>query len=97
MPALSHVMASLKGNTLTLSGTDLEVSVENKLQVGGIEDGKALLPARKLLDLLRELPDVTITISITKSNRITVTDPEKKEYKYSGEGIENYPRDSANG
>jgi DNA polymerase-3 subunit beta len=92
MPALGHILATLRGNTLTIAGTDLEVSIENKVQVTGTEDGKSLLPARKLLDLLRELPDVQLSVSITKANRMTVSDQAGKKYNFSSEAVENYPR-----
>jgi DNA polymerase III subunit beta len=92
MPALAHIQAVLKGNSLSFAATDLEVSMENKLQVTGQEDGKSLIPARKFMDLLRELPDEQLTIQITKSDRITVMDQGGKKYNFSGESEEMYPK-----
>jgi DNA polymerase-3 subunit beta len=58
LPVLSNVLLVLKGEQLALTGTDLEVELVGKVQVdeaGG--DGEITVPARKLLDICRSLPE----------------------------------------
>lgn len=57
LPILSHVLMKLAGNRLELTGTDLEVQlvIQSATEVG--EDGEVTVPARKLLDICRLLPE----------------------------------------
>lgn len=58
LPILSNVMLVLNNNQLSLTGTDLEVEIVGRVLVeGGGEDGEITVPARKLLDICKSLPD----------------------------------------
>lgn len=57
-PILSNLLVTLKGSQLTLTGTDLEVEMVAKLELmGSSEEGEVTLPARKLLDICKALPE----------------------------------------
>lgn len=58
LPVLSNVLIQLKGKHLTLTGTDLEVEILGRLELeeSGV-DGEITVPARKLVDICRSLPD----------------------------------------
>lgn len=80
LPILSNVLISVKENTLSLTGTDLEVEIINTCPITNIENGDTTLPARKLLDICKALPEgsnLDITISderaILKSGRSRFT------------------------
>lgn len=61
MPVLANVLVELNGNSLTLTGTDLEVELKAQLEVEQTQEGGAItLPARKLLDICRGLPDQSL-------------------------------------
>ncbi|NUO19400.1 DNA polymerase III subunit beta [bacterium] len=92
MPVLSHFLADLKGNTLTLTGSDIEVTMQTEIEVQGQKDGRTLLPSRKFLDLMRGLPDVTVSIEANKEHRITITDTEGKKYQCAAESVDVYPQ-----
>jgi DNA polymerase-3 subunit beta len=57
LPILSNVLLSVKNNTLSLTGTDLEVEIINTCFIENTDDGEITLPARKLLDICKALPD----------------------------------------
>ena len=59
-PILANVLVRVKSNELILIGTDLEVELQVKLAVNSTEDGDITIPARKLLDLCRTLPDAAV-------------------------------------
>ncbi len=64
-PILANTLISVVGNQMTLTGTDLEVEMVAKAEVQCDEDGDITLPARKLMDLCKTLPDAAnITIQI---------------------------------
>jgi len=91
MPVLTHFLTQLSGNTLSITATDLEVSMETRLEVKGLKDGRALLPARKFLEEIRVFPDVMVTVEATESGRIKLN-AEDKEYNLSAESVQNYPK-----
>ncbi|MBT4855073.1 MAG: DNA polymerase III subunit beta, partial [Halieaceae bacterium] len=58
LPILSNVLLNLEGTQLSLTGTDLEVELIGRVEVeaGGV-DGEITVPARKLVDICKSLPD----------------------------------------
>ncbi|MCG6887818.1 MAG: DNA polymerase III subunit beta [Proteobacteria bacterium] len=65
LPVLSNVLMSLRNNTLTLTGTDLEVEMVAQVVMDSSEEGEITLPARKFLDICRALPeDAVINIEV---------------------------------
>ena len=63
MPVLSGLLVSLNGNELTVTGTDNDLSIRVQLEVIGIEDGSAVIPARLATDITRSLEPGAVTIS----------------------------------
>ena len=58
LPILSNVLLSLEGKKLSLTGTDLEVELVGRVELdsAGV-DGEITVPARKLVDICKSLPD----------------------------------------
>lgn len=52
----------VKGNELTTTGTDLDLSVRAVIEVIGIDDGEAVVPARLVADAVRYLEAGAVTI-----------------------------------
>lgn len=73
LPVLSNVLIQLKGQQLSLTGTDLEVEIIGRvtLEEPGI-DGDITVPARKLVDICRSLPDGSVIEFIQEEARILV-------------------------
>ena len=57
LPVLSNVLLQVEPESLSMTGTDLEVEMIGRVPVSGAEPGEITVPARKLLDICRELPD----------------------------------------
>src|SRR3990167_7675678 len=59
MPILSNIMLHIGDNELSLIGTDLEIELIGKsaFTPSDAANGKMLLPARKLYDICRSLPE----------------------------------------
>ena len=58
LPILSNVLLALEDKTLSLTGTDLEVELIGRveLEAAGV-DGEVTVPARKLVDICKSLPE----------------------------------------
>jgi len=64
LPVLANLLAQVKDGQLSLTGTDLEVEMVSRVAVEDAQDGEITIPARKLFEIVRALPDGSrITIS----------------------------------
>ncbi|WP_371375495.1 DNA polymerase III subunit beta [Thalassotalea aquiviva] len=58
LPILSNILLEVSGQTLTLVATDLELEMVSSTQINNMgTDEKVTVPARKLLDICKSLPD----------------------------------------
>ena len=65
MPILSNVMVMAKSDGLTMTATDLEVELSANGTANVAEPGEITIPGRKLLDIIKALPEkasVTLTV-----------------------------------
>lgn len=72
MPTLSNVLVKADENSLTLTATDLEIELVTTVNLVIDEPGATTIPARKLLDICKALPnEANVTISV-KGDKATV-------------------------
>lgn len=57
MPILSNLLLKAEGGELTLTATDLELELVTRVPVEVVQAGAITVPARKLLDICRGLPE----------------------------------------
>lgn len=58
LPVLSNVLLEVRGQQLSLTGTDLEVELIARVELDEIgEEGEVTVPGKKLMDICRSLPD----------------------------------------
>jgi len=73
LPVLSNVLIRLQGNNLSLTGTDLEVELVGRIMLDAAgEDGEITVPARKLLDICRSLPEASNIAFSTDNQKIII-------------------------
>lgn len=72
IPVLSNVLLNIQGNTLSVTGTDLEVELSTQTPlISATKNGSYTVPAKKLLDLCRSFPEYAeITVSFEESRAI---------------------------
>ncbi len=73
LPVLANVLLVLDGDRLSLTGTDLEVEIVGRIQLDnpGVS-GEITVPARKLLDICKSLPDEAVIELTEEDQRIIV-------------------------
>jgi DNA polymerase-3 subunit beta len=72
MPVLSNVLLSARNNRLSVTGTDLEVELVSTVTITVGAPGDITVPGRKLLDILRSLPEgVSVTLA-SEADRVVV-------------------------
>lgn len=90
LPIISNVLLRLQGKNLALYATDLDTSIRTQLFVSKGEDGTITLPAKKLAEIVRELPDSTITVQI--EDKEATINCGKGKYKLMGIDSEDFPQ-----
>ena len=64
LPVLANLLVKVRDGQLSLTGTDLEVEMVSRTVVDDAQDGETTIPARKLFEIVRALPDGSkVTIS----------------------------------
>ena len=73
LPILSNILVVLEGKTLSLTGTDLEVELVGRVELDAAEvDGEITVPARKLVDICKSLPEGSNIEFSVESGKATV-------------------------
>ena len=72
LPVLANLLVQVEGGRLSMTGTDLEVEMIARSAVEDAQDGETTIPARKLFEIVRALPDgARITLSLA-GDKVTV-------------------------
>ncbi len=66
IPILANVLIEGSGNEVTLLATDLEVALRSKCEAAVNKPGSITLPAKKLYEVVRALPDGDVNIETDK-------------------------------
>jgi DNA polymerase-3 subunit beta len=72
LPVLANLLVQVRGGQLSLTGTDLEVEMVARHAVDDAQDGETTIPARKLFDIVRALPDGSKVTVSQSGDKITV-------------------------
>jgi DNA polymerase-3 subunit beta len=72
LPILSHILIQWEKNSLYLTGTDLETGICEELNATVHQGGKASISAKKIYEIVRELPEETIHIQKKENHWITL-------------------------
>ncbi len=72
IPVLSNVLLEARDAGLTLTTTDMELSVTTHIEADVATAGATTLPAKRLFSVIRELPSQQIDLSIDAKNTATI-------------------------
>jgi DNA polymerase III subunit beta len=90
IPILSHLLCEASGGQLLISATDLELSIQSSCPIKTKKDGAGTIPAKKLLELVRLLPDGEIRFKLLENHWIQITS-DRRTYKMVGMAKDNFP------
>ncbi len=92
LPILEDFLFEIENNTLTVVATDLETVMRVQLEVEAKDSGRVCIPAKILIDSLKNLPDQPLTFNIDKNYAVEITSDNGK-YKVMGEDPNNFPKE----
>jgi DNA polymerase-3 subunit beta len=92
LPILEDFLFEVEKNKLTVLATDLETVMKVQVDVEAKETGKVCIPAKILMDSLKNIPDQPLTFNIDKNFAVEITTDNGK-YKVMGENPDNFPKE----
>ncbi len=92
VPILENFLFEIDKTNLTVTASDLQTSMITELTVESKEKGNIAVPARILLDTLKNLPDQPVTFSIDESTYSIEISSDNGRYKLSGENATDFPK-----
>jgi len=72
IPILSHYLFEASGDRLSLTATDLDLSLRTSCNAKVKKEGSCTIPARKLHDYVKLLPDADITIKMLENHWVSI-------------------------
>lgn len=94
LPILEDFLFEIDKNKLTVVATDLETVMKIHLEIEARDSGRICIPAKILIDSLKNLPDQPLTFTIDKNFGVEITSDNGK-YKVMGENPDNFPKEPA--
>ncbi len=94
LPILEDFLFEIQDKKLTVVATDLETVMRVQMDVESKTNGKVCIPAKILLDSLKNIADQPLTFNIDKSFAVEITSDNGK-YKVMGENPDNFPKEPA--
>ena len=92
LPILESILFEILNDTLTMTATDMELSLTMTLDVKGEEDGRIVIPAKRLMDTVRALDESSLPVfdADVTTNKIVIT-TSNGHYSLTGESAKEFP------
>lgn len=90
MPILEGIYIDAKKEGLTLIGSDMDVSIETKVEADILEEGKIVIDAKIFGEIIRKLPNSDIKIETLENDILQIT-CEKSVFNLVYMNAEDYP------
>ncbi|HKK46958.1 MAG TPA: DNA polymerase III subunit beta [Balneolaceae bacterium] len=90
LPILETILFEGEDNQLRLTATDLEISIIEAMDADIDNDGAVAIPARRLIETLRQLPDIPVAFEVDEKFNVKFR-TDKGTYKLVGEDPDEFP------
>ncbi len=94
LPILEDFLFEIESNRLTIIATDLETVMRTEMDIEAKQNGRICIPAKILIDSLKNIPDQPLTFNIDSNYGVEITSDSGK-YKVMGENPDNFPKEPA--
>ncbi len=92
VPILENFLFEINDGILTVTASDLQTSMITEIAVESKETGSIAVPARILLDTLKNLPEQPVTFSIDEETYSIEISSDNGRYKLAGENATDFPK-----
>ncbi len=91
LPILSNILLEAKDNTLTLSSTDMDISIVEKLDCNVLEDGSTTINSQIIYDIVRKLDNNNEVEMISNNGKILTVRASGSRFSLSCLPKEDFP------
>lgn len=91
LPILDNFLFELEGNSLKITGSDLETTISTTLEVESTDTGKIAVPSKILVDTLKTFPSQPLTFIEKEDSNILEIVSEQGNYELAYESADEYP------
>ena len=92
LPILSNILLETENNNIKIIATDLDIGILINISANNIqEQGAITIPAKKFFEIVRDLPEGNIDITVKKNNSIII-DAQKCQFKLMGLPKDEFPK-----
>ena len=88
---LKNILFEVKSNKLKLTATNQEISISTEIDLKGSKDGSTTIPAKKLLPIIKDLPEGVINIETNLKSEMTNIKCGKISFNIQGLPAEDFP------
>jgi len=90
IPILGNILCEASGSRVILTATDLELSIRTSCEAKVKKEGAGTIPAKKILELVRLLPEGEIRFKLLENHWVQIL-ADRKTYKMVGMAKDNFP------
>ena len=90
LPILANLLIEAKDGKLMMGASDLEVTIRGSVPATVVEEGSVTLPAGKLHEIARSLPDSEVKFKLMDRNRVAIS-CERTKYRIAGQPRDEFP------
>jgi DNA polymerase-3 subunit beta len=92
VPILENFLFEIHDGLLTVTASDLQISMMIEMEVEAKENGSIAVPAKILLETLKNLPEQPVTFSIDEETYSIEINSDNGRYKLAGENATDFPK-----
>src|SRR5215471_13559297 len=90
IPILSNILLKASDGSLNFTSTDLDLTLLTQAQARVTRPGSVTVPARKLFDLIRNLPEADVSLKLMDNHYLGVT-CERSNFRLVAQPAEDFP------
>lgn len=91
MPILSNVLIEAEKDHISLTTTNLDLGIRCRIKAEVKEPGTVTLPVKRLATIVRELPNVDVSVDSSANHQVKITSG-GSHFKIMGMGAEEFPK-----
>jgi DNA polymerase-3 subunit beta len=91
LPILANLLLETRKDGVQVGASDLEVTVRGTAKATVVKEGSVTLPAAKLHEIARQLPDAEVKFKMGDRNQVAIT-CDRTRYRIGGQPKEDFPK-----
>jgi DNA polymerase-3 subunit beta len=90
LPILANLLLEAEGSGIQIGASDLEVTIRASAEATVVRPGSVTLPAAKLLEIARSLPDAEVQFKLLERNQVAIS-CDRTRYRIAGQARDEFP------